>query len=65
MLPEVDARKVSHASGACGSTGTTGGWATATGGAVGAVSDLPEGQITGEAGNMPPYKVVNRWHRTA
>ena len=30
-------------------------------GSVGAVS----GATTGNAGNMPPYIVVNRWHRTA
>lgn len=38
-----------------------GGGGACTGGAVGAVS----GATTGSAGNMPPYIVVNRWHRTA
>ena len=35
------------------------------GGSVGAVSGLPSGQTTGQEGNMPPYIVVNRWHRIA
>jgi hypothetical protein len=43
------------------STSTDGGGGACTGGAVGAVS----GATTGTAGNMPPYIVVNRWHRTA
>lgn len=43
------------------STATDGGGGSCTGGAVGAVS----GATTGNAGNMPPYIVVNRWHRTA
>lgn len=34
---------------------------TVSGGGVGAVS----GVTTGNAGNMPPYIIVNRWHRTA
>ena len=38
---------------------------TVTGGGVGAVNGLPSGQTTGNAGNMPPYIVVYRWHRTA
>ena len=42
-------------------TATDGGGGACTGGAVGAVS----GATTGSAGNMPPYIVVNRWHRTA
>lgn len=33
----------------------------AIGGSIGAVS----GATTGTDGNMPPYVVVNRWHRTA
>lgn len=32
-----------------------------SGGGVGAVS----GATTGQGGNMPPYIIVNRWHRTA
>lgn len=43
------------------STSTDGGGGACTGGAVGAVS----GATTGDAGNMPPYIVVYRWHRTA
>lgn len=43
------------------STNSTGGGVACTGGAVGAVS----GVTTGTAGNMPPYIIVNRWHRTA
>jgi hypothetical protein len=35
-----------------------------SGGAVGAVSGLPTGQSTGDSGNLQPYIVVNRWHRT-
>lgn len=46
-------------------TANDGGGGACTGGAVGAVSGLPSGQTTGDAGNMPPYIVVNRWHRTA
>lgn len=42
-------------------TATDGGGGACTGGAVGAVS----GATTGNDGNMPPYIVVNRWHRTA
>ena len=42
-------------------TATDGGGGACTGGAVGAVS----GATTGNSGNMPPYIVVNRWHRTA
>lgn len=42
-------------------TKTTTGWNRASGGAVGAVS----GASTGNAGNLQPYIVVNRWHRTA
>ena len=44
-----------------GGSHTTTGWNKATGGAVGAVS----GVTTGSAGNLQPYIVVNRWHRTA
>ena len=42
-------------------TATDGGGGACTGGAVGAVS----GATTGNDGNMPPYIIVNRWHRTA
>lgn len=38
-----------------------GGTCTTSGGAVGAVS----GATTGNEGNMMPYIIVNRWHRTA
>lgn len=34
-----------------------------TNGTVNAVSDLPSGQTTGDAGNMPPYKCAYCWHR--
>lgn len=44
-----------------GSQGSTTEWAKASGGVVGAVS----GATTGNAGNLQPYIVVNRWHRTA
>lgn len=45
-----------------GTTTVTGGsGVSCTGGSVGAVS----GATTGNADNMPPYIVVNRWHRTA
>lgn len=36
-----------------------------TSGTVNAVSGLPTGQTTGTSGNLQPYIVVNRWHRTA
>lgn len=51
-----------------GSTATDGGGGTCTRStdvAIGAVSGLPSGQNTGNAGNLQPYVVVNRWHRTA
>ena len=35
------------------------------GGSVTGVSGLPNGQSTGSSGNLQPYIVVNRWHRTA
>lgn len=35
------------------------------GGSIGDVNNLPAGQSTGNQGNMPPYIVVNRWHRIA
>ena len=38
-----------------------GGTYTVSGGSVNGVS----GVTTGNAGNMPPYIIVNRWHRTA
>lgn len=44
-----------------GSSGSTTDWAKASSGAVGAVS----GASTGSAGNLQPYIVVKRWHRTA
>ena len=36
---------------------------TLAGGSVDSVSDLPDGQTTGNAGNMPPYKCAYCWHR--
>lgn len=40
---------------------SSGGGGSCTGGSVGAVS----GTTTGTSGNLQPYVVVNRWHRTA
>lgn len=48
---------VFHHAGATSATGAC----TTTGGSVGAVS----GVTTGNKGNMQPFIVVNRWHRTA
>lgn len=42
-------------------TASSGGGGSCTGTVIGAVS----GATTGNSGNMPPYIVVNRWHRTA
>lgn len=44
-----------------GNTGNPTWLPACTGGAVGAVS----GATTGSSGNLQPYVVVNRWHRTA
>lgn len=47
-----------------GSTGGGGGCNRTDDVAVGNVDDLPAGQITGDQGNMPPYKCAYCWHRT-
>ena len=51
-----------------GNTANDGGGGTCTRStdvAIGAVNGLPSPQITGNSGNLQPYIVVNRWHRTA
>lgn len=49
-----------------GNTANDGGGGSCTGGSVGSVQTTAHGTMsTGSSGNLQPYIVVKRWHRTA